>query len=354
MQFQTNISLDKRTGNHAPKKFLCPSCNKKTFVRYYDFAKNEYLPDHFGRCDRENNCSYHLAPDKDYFRGTGDIYKPSYVIPKPKQAKEVKPDLIDVDLVNQTFLTTIDTHNNYFVHFLSNHFGEKVALRMVNKYRIATSKHWQGANIFWQVDINENIRTGKIMLYNPQTCKRVKQPYNHVTWVHSELLKKHNLENFKQIIKSFNLVQCFFGEHLLNTELYPEHSGRVIAIVESAKTAIIADECLKHLDYIWLSAEGSTGLQLEKCKVLKKREVILFPDLDSKDENFAKWTARGEEIAKQYRAKVEVSRALYGVATSEEKANGLDLGDYLLRLEYDKERQILLSPYFPYPFSWDV
>lgn len=42
------------------------------------------------------------------------------------------------------------------------------------------------------------------MLYNPTTGKRIKEPYNHVTWVHSVLHKE-----------DYNLKQCFFGEHLL-------------------------------------------------------------------------------------------------------------------------------------------
>src|SRR5690554_7963323 len=44
------------------KKHLCPSCGKKTFVRYVDEITSEHLPERFGRCDRESKCSYHLNP----------------------------------------------------------------------------------------------------------------------------------------------------------------------------------------------------------------------------------------------------------------------------------------------------
>ena len=44
------------------KKLHCPDCNKKTFVLYIDTETGKYLPEQYGRCDRESNCSYHLNP----------------------------------------------------------------------------------------------------------------------------------------------------------------------------------------------------------------------------------------------------------------------------------------------------
>ena len=59
-----------------------------------------------------------------------------------------------------------------------------------------------GATIFWQVDKQMKIRTGKIILYEPNTGKRVKDSWPNVTWVHST------------IRQDFGLSQCLYGEHL--------------------------------------------------------------------------------------------------------------------------------------------
>ena len=36
-------------------KYYCPNCKAKTFVKYIDTETGEYLPEQYGRCDRENN-----------------------------------------------------------------------------------------------------------------------------------------------------------------------------------------------------------------------------------------------------------------------------------------------------------
>lgn len=86
------------------------------------------------------------------------------------------------------------------------------------RYRIGTSNHWPNATIFWQIDQQQKVHTGKIMLYDYHTGHRVKDPFNHIAWVH----KSENTKNF-------HLKQCLFGLHLLRPDT------KIVAIVEAEK-----------------------------------------------------------------------------------------------------------------------
>jgi hypothetical protein len=148
------------------------------------------------------------------------------------------------------------------------------------------------------------------MLYNSTTGKRVKEPYNHITWVH-KLIQQSD----------FDLKQCFFGEHLLVDKTKP------VAIVESEKTALIASVYLPQ--FIWLAVGSLTNLNADKCQVLKGRIVTLFPDLNG----FEKWSDKAAELS--HMAKFMISDLLELKATETEKKKGLDLADYLIRFVYN-------------------
>ena len=51
---------------------------------------------------------------------------------------------------------------------------------LFNLYKVGTSKMWNGATVFWQIDVSGNVRAGKIMGYDAKTGHRVKQPFNQV------------------------------------------------------------------------------------------------------------------------------------------------------------------------------
>jgi hypothetical protein len=214
---------------------------------------------------------------------------------------------------NDIFLTSLQAYSeNNFVHYLKTLFGFEVCKELVKRYCIGTSKHWNGATVFWLIDAQHKIRTGKIMLYNPTTGKRVQQPYDHINWVHYVL----KLPEFEKKV-------CLFGEHLLNDKTKP------VAIVESEKTAVIAS--VHYPQFIWLASGGKDGLNAEKCSVLKGRSVTLFPDLDG----FEKWSAKAREL--KHIAKFNVSDLLERKATEAERKGKFDIADYLIRFDYQPE-----------------
>ena len=296
------------TRYHCP----APNCgNGKTFVRYINTETNVQIHSTVGRCNRSDNCGYHYTP-KQYFADNQHLFttnnKANYSSHcQHNKAKEIKPvSFIPIDVLKAS-LKAYDT--NHFIKFLIALFGVEVAKQLISCYFIGTSKHWIGATVFWQVDKYGKIRTGKIMLYNPTTGKRVKQPFNHIHWVHKAVKQPQ-----------FELKQCLFGEHLLIDTTKP------VAIVESEKTAVIASVYLPQ--FIWLAVGSLTNLNAEKCSVLKGRNVILFPDLNG----FEKWTIKANELS--HLAIFTVSDLLERKATEAERKQGFDLADYLIKYDY--------------------
>lgn len=291
-------------------RHTCPSCQKqRTFARYFDTETGGYIADHVGRCNREDNCGYHYKL-KQHFEDNPDSnaqthFQPIKLKPKapPKPASVISPEIFKGSLSGYS--------SNRLAIYLESLFGADTASQAISRYLIGTSKFWEGATVFWQVDGTGKVRAGKIMLYSPSTGKRSKGKGTQPTWVHTAL----NLPDF-------NLKQCFFGEHLL--QRYP---GTPVAIVESEKTAIIASVYLPQ--FIWLATGGKGGLNAEKCQALKGRRVVLFPDLNAYD----KWSEKAAELSPI--ASFTVSSLLERKATPEEKEQGLDLADYLVKTKYE-------------------
>ncbi|MDP4286230.1 MAG: DUF6371 domain-containing protein [Bacteroidota bacterium] len=255
---------------------------------------------------------------------------------KPYLKKEFSKINIESNIVkpisnisNSIFEKSLSNNKeNNFIKYLEGLFGSRLTSKLIKLYSIGSSKYWKGATVFWQVDISGKIRTGKIMLYNPDTGKRIKEPINHIAWAHSAL----NL-------KDFNLKQCFFGEHLLNAS-----ANKPIAIVEAEKTAIIASVYLP--EFIWLATGSLSNLNLEKFKVLSKREIYLFPDLNC----YTKWKLKALEIKEALACKIFVSDFLETNASTIEKEKGYDIADYLI--VRDEKFGWALSGY-SYPIFWD-
>ena len=130
---QYKYNLDK-----SSKKFVCPKCNKRTFVKYIETETGYYLNDEFGRCDRETNCGYHSTP-KGEFKNTFEIVN---TLPP-------EPSFHDYSLVSQSGRSY---KQNNFIQFLKTLFSEAEVKEAITKYLIGTSRRWNGATVFWQID----------------------------------------------------------------------------------------------------------------------------------------------------------------------------------------------------------
>lgn len=245
----------------SSKKFLCPRCNKKSFVKFIETEPGNYLSSEFGRCDHESSCQYFLKPE-------GEVKDYVFInIPKPE------PSFHNLELVEIGYLSE---RQNNFIQFLKSKFTEVEVKKAISKYMISTSKHWNGATIFWQIDQFERVHHGKIMLFNPETGKRVKDA-NGKGYINSvrSVLK----------LKEFNLNQCLFGLHLIK-----EMKNKTIAIVEAEKTAVLMS--IFKPEYIWLSTGSKSGLKFEYLKPIKDYKIVVFPDKSEYND----WNAKAKEL----------------------------------------------------------
>jgi hypothetical protein len=219
------------------------------------------------------------------------------------------------------------SYRSNLVRFLCEILTEEQINSIGENYALGATKNKEV--IFWQIDINGKVRTGKIMQYNPETGRRLKHESGAIDWVHNKLKKSGTLP------EDFNLQQCFFGEHLLKLYL-----DKPVAIVESEKSSLIASAVFP--DLIWLAAGNLNGLSLEKCQVLKGRNVTLFPDLGA----FEKWSDKAWIIEKECNCKINISTLLEDIATPEAKVNGFDIADYLIEELKNKTNQIQIHSRF--------
>lgn len=294
-------------------KIACPSCEKpRCFVKYVDEEGVVSFPNEVGKCDHEISCGYHYTP-RDFFRDNPNANikeerSCDYVqLAKNAHEKEiiVPPSFIPLEYFNASLA---HFEKNPLYKYLCRVFGEAEIQRIFHLYHVGTSAKWGGATVFWQVDANEQVRSGKIILYNSETGHRVKEPHSCVSWAHRELQ-----------LKDFNLKQCLFGEHLLKR--YPDAP---VILVESEKTAIVMSHFIPN--YVWVATGGINGCFKEEfVHSLKGRDVTLIPDLGATQ----LWKEKSI-ILTRICSRVVVSDMLEQIATEEERSKGLDISDYYL------------------------
>ena len=359
----------KYTLDRSSKKFVCPNCNKKTFVLYVDTETGNYLTDDFGKCDREQNCNHHKAPPKGKkgylinvlslkditgkaikitdLNGLISIVPKSQILEQSKnscwitewflktstinylsseskyfntdevtfinvvtkeQPPPITPSFHSLELLEKMY--NINPQIDNLTEFLKTKFSKDEIFEATDKYFISgTKQFWSNATVFWQIDDKEQMHAGKIMLYDSVTGRRIKEPYNHINWMHKAIKEP-----------DFNLCQCLFGLHRIN-----EDYQKTIAIVESEKTAIVMSIFLP--DFIWLATGSKQNLKFDLLKPIKKRNIVLFPDKGE----YLNWLSKAKDL-NTIGFKIAVSELIEQTNFN----NGFDLADYYFNLQSKK------------------
>lgn len=169
----------------------------------------------------------------------------------------------------------------------------------------------QGHAIFWQIDNDGIVHTGKMMLYRPDGHRDREARYGF-DWIHASLARgipkrdeqgnilrdeegkviydntvfKHIYDEEKQEAKP-----TLFGLHLLDR--YGPFA--TVNIVESEKTALImAIAYGNHTGQVWMACGGLEMLNRERLKpiIQQHRRIVLYPDRDGID----RWRAKLENL----------------------------------------------------------
>jgi hypothetical protein len=347
------------------KKHHCPDCNKKTFVLYIDTETGDYLPEQYGRCDRESNCSYHLNPYLDgYAKAIQEQEKGSRSeLPnnwKPQRKKTIpqptpEPILFDFETFKQT-LQPERYENNTFIQnlFYRVQFPFEVdeVTKVIQLYRLGTvsNGYRAGANTFPFIDIKGNVRSVQVKQFDEQ---------NHTTgtdFLHS-IIEKHHTRNNKPLpewleayTKQDKRISCLFGEHLLSK--YP---NAVVFLFEAPKTAIYSTLYFgvpENSNIVCLAVYNKSSFSFDKLKVLQGRFVYVFPDLSKDGNTFKEW----ETKAKEYESRLPGTRFIFSdlleqLAPEQDKSEGYDIADYLIKQDWRlfRKRNIQEQPPQPEP-----
>ncbi len=310
----------------------CPSCSiPRSFTRYIDAETGAHLPAEYGRCNRESKCGYDCSPYARPAAGgpslaaqwsrSGHSIGPAVTF-RPLSVPAAPALTIPTDLFRASLSHYQD---NALARLLEERFGSEVTNDLLARFRLGTSTFWSGACVFWLIDPQGRVRGGQVVLYD-ETGHTVKLPKRHTTWVHTALKKACQQRGeqlpawWSQYDQTGLKSPCLFGLPQLNTE--PRR--KPVAIVESAKTAILATPHFPN--FIWMATMGLSYLTPERLEPLRGRRVVLFPDAGA----FAQWNRKAEALRRSG-FDITVSHELEQRATPAERQAGLDLADVILR-----------------------
>jgi hypothetical protein len=256
------------------------------------------------------------------------ITRPNRIEPPPARPIDYLPGYL-VEQSHRNFAA------NRLWQYMASRIGSAAAQFIFDMYQVGTSRYWPGATAYWQLDTKGRPRQCKVMLYDPDTGRRVKAAeQTYIAYLGKRLAGKPDP----------NLMQCLFGTHLL-----AHRPGCPVAIVESEKTALF---CAWYFpQYVWLATGGKAGCRWNERAVfepLKGRTIVLFPDVDAT----ADWKKRATQLAAMVPCRINVSEYLENRATPEQLAAGLDLWDFIQEEERPEPISNTAGP-DGYPAWWD-
>jgi len=217
--------------------------------------------------------------------------KPSKAVPV---TYEPLPTLVlPLDIVRMRMDTTGDTLCNWVRELPWDDEQRARVEPMLKAYAVG---HGNGGHtIFWQIDDQARVRSGKMMLYKTDG-HRDKETRHNFDWIHSSLSRAGRFDLFDPEKSQFR--SCLFGLHLVNTKV----GNKTVNLVESEKSAIIMAIANGFGNGFWMATGGKQFLRRESIDILKAYgfKVIIHPDKDAVEDWRAKLRSLGFVENKDY------------------------------------------------------
>ena len=234
---------------------------------------------------------------KKYSIGT-DTQDFNYTPPPPRPAPSPFPMLVLPDAMVNARMKGID--DNILVRWLRmginwDTIQRKRVEEVLTAYRIGHSQK-NGMTIFWQIDTEGKVRTGKMMKYypegHPKFGHRDKEGGYTFDWIHSALFRDRRHPEYDE--DKQEMKQCYFGMHLLNAYKV-KNVDQAVCIVESEKTAVIMAAAYgNNAKQVWMACGGLENLNRDKLAPIieQGRRSILYPDRDGVE----KWRQKALQL----------------------------------------------------------
>jgi Domain of unknown function (DUF6371) len=269
-------------------RLTCPACGKHhSLAPYVDLQTGQIIDEGCGKCNRADNCGYHLPP-REFFAQHPDR-KPvasDYAKPLPP-VDEKRLMYLPVDTIAPCFAERFRIKNNFWL-YLQPRFGEAMANQAFDSYRLGTSNHYGGGSTVFPLYDGTGYASAQIIKVDALTGKTVRFSEGRATtWLHkvtdcgtdySERAEKYPFP---------------FGLHLALAE--PQ---KTVCVVESAKTAVV--QSIEYPDFAWLAVGALSWLNIlsaflsmskrglavgalswlnpQRLDALKGRDILLIPD----------------------------------------------------------------------------
>ena len=330
----------KLASNRLPK-LVCPSCGKaKHWQQYIDIETGDALPSQFGQCDNANKCGYACNPYSAGYKKE-EWFKKDNTQPKAKPKQ--KPVCMPIEILRTTMQPERYARNTFVQNLYSRiayPFPVEDLAQVTYTYRLGTivGGYRAGAVTFPFIDSSDNVRTIQAKQFDSNN-HTISTDFVHSMLTHHyrrcrvpipDWLRAYNAQELK--------VSCLFGEHLL--KYYPKNP---VALVEAPKTAAYCSLYYglpsTDKDILWLAVYNKSSYTAEKVKVLQGRQVYVFPDLSFGARTLRDWEAKSNIYeAMMTDTRFTVCDLLDRFARPEDKQDGKDIADYLIKHDWRKFR----------------